>query len=99
MWKKLCESLLKGGVVLSKQDIQTLVSAVPFVPESVTETISQMTCEQTIKDDVLLLCKYVQMTQISFPTPEETPSPTPRRPISAPCAIWRSTSCRRFRKT
>ncbi|KAK8810003.1 hypothetical protein WA538_003555 [Blastocystis sp. DL] len=65
VWKKLCESLLKGGVVLSKQDIQTLVSAVPFVPESVTETISQMTCEQTIKDDVLLLCKYVQMTQPS----------------------------------
>ena len=43
-----------------------MVSAVPFVPDSVTETIAQMTSEQAIKDDVLLLCKYVQMTQISF---------------------------------
>lgn len=66
VWKNLCESLLKGSVVLSKEDIQTLVSAVSSLSDSVEEAILEISSEKSIREGIRLLCRYVIATQISL---------------------------------
>lgn len=65
IWKNLCESLLKGSLVLSKEDIQTLVSTVTSVPDSVEEEIQKRKCDESIGEGIRLLSRYMMVTQIS----------------------------------
>ncbi len=73
VWKNLCEALLKGSVVLSKDDIQTLVSTISSIPDSIEEDIQKICSEESIREGVRLLSRYVIATQISLVMHSDSP--------------------------
>lgn len=53
-------------MVLTKENLQTLGSAVPIIPEEVEVMISELTTKEEECEGVRMLYRYVKATQISL---------------------------------
>lgn len=66
VWKKLCEHLLSGTLVLDLDDMAALTSNLRSLPQRWESCISQQDVTESQRDVLRLLCKYVCVTMISL---------------------------------